>query len=102
MVMTKHKFCSLIEMSIITIFAGSVFFTSGTFVNATNTPKGYLVMVFLLAMVIILMVRPKQIRPTGVFDNKALFSGIFMVCFVQAFYGLSQFVGWLPSNHLKT
>ncbi len=89
----------LFRFLLIVPFAGSVFITSGKFVDATNTPKVYFVLVFLLAMVITLMVRPKQFKLTGVFDNKALFSGIFMVCFVQAFYGLFQFVGWLPSNH---
>ena len=91
----------ILNLTILTIFAGSVFLTSGKFVDATNASKAYFVLVFLFAMVITLMVRPKLINTTGFFDNKTLSSGIFMICFVQACYGLCQFIGWLPSNHTK-
>lgn len=91
----------LFRFLLITIFAGSVFLTSGRFVDATNTPKDYFVVVFLFTLIITLMVRSKQIKLTGIYDNKTVFSGIFIVCFAQACYGLCQFVGWLPSNHLK-
>jgi O-antigen ligase len=85
----------------IAIFTGSVFLTSGKFVNATNTPKFYFVVVLLLIMGIALAVRIKRINLTYLFDHKIFLWVVYLVCIVQACYGLCQYIDWLPSNHSK-
>ncbi|MDD4437871.1 MAG: O-antigen ligase family protein [Tissierellia bacterium] len=82
------------------LFAGSVFFTSGKFVNPINTPKFYFVIAILLCAVAIAAIHKKKIT-FDVLSSKAILWGISISCFLQACYGLSQFVGWLPSNHSK-
>jgi O-antigen polymerase len=84
----------------IILFAGSVFITSGKFVNPTNTPKFYFVIATLLGAVAITAIHKKRIS-FGILSSKAILWGISVICFLQACYGLSQFVGWLPSNHSK-
>jgi hypothetical protein len=44
---------SLTFLFIITLFTGSVFLTSGEFVNATNTPKLYFAEVLLLYLLLL-------------------------------------------------
>ena len=84
----------------IAIFTGSVFLTSGKFVDAINTPKFYFVLCFLLVATAIITLSQKRIK-LGVFANKLMIWSINIVCFSQACNGLFQFVGWLPSNHSK-
>jgi len=81
------------------IFTGSVFLTSSKFVSATNTSKFYFVLVSLLAMVLVHAMRFKQIKPIKALDRKAFFYGIFFVSFLQACYGLCQFLSFFPSNN---
>ena len=83
------------------IFTGSIFLTSSRFVNATNTPKFYFVMVFLSVVVIVLAVSLRRLNLNGFLESKMLLWGVYLVCIVQAFYGLCQFFSWLPSNHSK-
>ena len=80
------------------IFAGSVFVTSGKFVDATNTPKGYFVVIFLLAATTFIAIRQNRLNFCAT-ENKSALWGINIICFLQACYGLCQFVGWVPSNH---
>ncbi len=80
------------------LFTGSVFISSGKFVNATNTPKFYFAIAFLLIVVALGAIIQKSLRFRGI-ENKTILWGIYAVCFLQACYGLFQFVGWLPSNH---
>jgi O-antigen polymerase len=90
----------LMRFWVITIFTGSVFITSGKFVNATNTPKFYFVVATLLVVAAITAIHKNQIS-LGVFSSRTILWGINIICFLQACYGLIQFVGWLPSNHSK-
>lgn len=85
---------------VLLIFTGSVFITSGKFVNATNTPKLYFVIATLLVVVAINAIHTKKIN-RGILSSKATLWGINIICFIQACYGLCQFAGWLPSNHSK-
>ncbi len=57
---------------ILTIFTGSVFLTSGKFVNATNTPKMYFVGVSLLLFIMMLM-----------FKNRINFIGLYKDLFAS-------------------
>jgi O-antigen ligase len=82
------------------LFTGSVFITSGKFVNATNTPKFYFAFAFLLAVVAWGAITRKSLRFRAI-ENQTILWGIYTVCFFQACYGLFQFVGWLPSNHSR-
>lgn len=82
------------------LFAGSVFLTSGKFVNPTNTPKFYFFIATLLGALAIIAIHKKKIT-FGVLSSKAILWGICIICFLQACYGLSQFVDWLPSNSSK-
>ncbi len=82
------------------LFAGSIFLTSGKFVNETNTPKFYFVVVILLVASVVTVIHKKQIN-LGVFSSKTILWGINVICFLQACYGLSQFVGWFPSDHSR-
>nr|WP_319998902.1 O-antigen ligase family protein [uncultured Draconibacterium sp.] len=84
----------------ITIFAGGVFITSGKFVNATNSPKYYFVVLTLLVTIAITVIHKKKIT-FGVLSDKGILWGIGSICFLQACYGLLQFIAWLPSNHSK-
>lgn len=89
-----------IQVVIILLFTGNVFITSGKFVNATNTPKYCFVVATLLVATAITAIHKKKIT-FGVLSSKAILWGISIICFLQASYGLFQFVGWLPSNHSK-
>lgn len=84
----------------IILFAGSVFFTSGKFVNPTNTPKFYFVIATLLGAVAITAIHKKKIT-FGVLSNNIILWGVSIICFIQTCYGLFQFVNWLPSNNAK-
>jgi hypothetical protein len=55
----KYRLCLLL------IFTRSVFITSGKFVNTTNTPKYYFVVVFLLLATTIVAISQKRINPVG-------------------------------------
>ncbi len=84
---------------IISIFTGSVFLTSSKFVSTTNTSKFYFVILTLLVSIIISIVSSKQAKLISVFDRKILYFGILIVCFIQACYGLCQFLSFFPSNN---
>ncbi|MCE5227866.1 MAG: O-antigen ligase family protein [Porphyromonadaceae bacterium] len=83
---------------VFSIFFGSVFLTSGKFVDTTNTPKFYFSLAFVLVFIIINARSRKPIN-IGTFTNKTTLWGIYSVCFLQACYGLFQLAGWFPSNH---
>ena len=82
------------------IFTGSVFTTSSRFVNTTNTPKFYFVIVFLLCSIILLAFKTRRINLNFLFHKKILWGG-YLVCIIQSCYGISQFLGWFPSNNSK-
>ncbi|MGV8090420.1 MAG: O-antigen ligase family protein [Mangrovibacterium sp.] len=88
------------RLYLILIFTGSVFLTSGRFVNATNVPKFYFVVLSLLLTTAFTAVSQKRLNFSAI-KNKTILWGVSIVCFVQACYGLWQFVGWFPSNHSK-
>lgn len=90
----------LLDYSSLIIFTGSVFLASGKFVNETNSPKFYFVVIALLVATLITAIQRKQINQS-VLLNKTTFWGINIICFLQACYGLLQFVDWLPPNHPK-
>lgn len=85
-------------ISMILFFLGIVFLTSGKFVDETNTPKFYFSLAFVLIFIII-NVRSRKPINIGTFTGKTIQWGIYSVCFLQAYYGLFQLAGWLPSNH---
>jgi len=82
------------------LFTGSVFITSGRFVNETNTPKYYFVVISLLVMAAFIAISQNRLSFCA-FKRKTILWGINVICFLQACYGLIQFIGWLPSNHSK-
>jgi O-antigen polymerase len=84
----------------ISIFAGSVFLTSGKFVNETNSIKYYFVIVGLLFTTGVVAVVGKNISGSSLKSPK-LYWGILAACFFQAIYGLVQFFGWLPTNNAE-
>lgn len=84
----------------ITIFSGSVFLTSGKFVNETNSIKYYFVVVSLLVTTGIVACIGKQISFTSL-KIHTIYWGILIVCFLQAGYGLFQFLGRMPSNNAE-
>ncbi len=88
------------QVTLIIILTGSVFITSGNFVNATNSPKYYFVVATLLVGTAITAIHKKKIT-FDVLCVKSILWGISIICFLQACYGLIQFVDWLPSNHSK-
>lgn len=93
----KHK---SFELLMPLIFAGSIFITSSKFVNAINSPKYYYVVATLLVATAITAIRKKKIDFKDL-SSKAILWGISIICFLQANYGLIQFVNVLPSNHSK-
>ncbi len=95
-----QKEYSLFRFLIFTIFPGSVFLTSGKFVNATNTPKLYFVVLAVLLALLYAAICRKRIN-VYLIKNKTIGWDIIVVCFAQAFYGLCQFIGWFPSSHSK-
>lgn len=84
----------------ITIFTGGVFFTSGKFVNETNTPKIYFVVATLLVAATMTAIYKNRIN-LSIFYSKTVLWGINIICFLQACYGLCQYTGWLTSNHSR-
>jgi O-antigen polymerase len=80
------------------IFAGSVFLTSGKFVNTTNTPKLYFVLISLLITAVIIAINRKRLNFHAL-KSKVFLWGMNIICFLQACYGLFQYAGWFPSNH---
>ncbi len=97
--MKKHtqKINTLVAVLRAIVFAGSVFLSSDNFVSQTNTPKFYFVVVSLLVTTILLAginyVNPKVIK------SKTIHWSIYVVCSLQACYGICQFMDWLPSSH---
>lgn len=90
----------LFKFLILSIFTGSVFITSGKFVNEINTPRQYFVLFSLLVLTIIVVIS-QQCLNFGLIKTKKILRGISIVCVFQACYGLLQFVHWLSSNHSK-
>ncbi len=88
------------KITYILVFLGSVYVASGKFVNATNTPKLYFVLISLLVIAAFIAISRKRIN-LGVLSNKTILWNINIICFLQACYGLCQSLGWLPSNHSK-
>jgi O-antigen ligase len=86
--------------TIITVITGSVFLTSGRFVNETNTPKYYFVVISLLVMAAFIAISQNHLNFCTI-RSKTIYWGIIVICFLQACYGLSQFLGWFPSNHSR-
>lgn len=82
------------------IFLGSVFLTSGKFVNAENTPKFYFVAICLLVASVFIAISRKSLNICAI-KSKTILWGIYIVCFAEASYGLFQLVGWFPSNNSK-
>lgn len=83
---------------VIIILAGSVFFTSGKFVNETNSIKYYFVVVGLLVTTGIVACIAKQISFISLKDT-TLYWGIILVCFLQAAYGMFQYFGLVSSKN---
>ncbi|MFW6275706.1 MAG: hypothetical protein ACOC2M_03635 [bacterium] len=77
------------------LFTGSVFLTSGKFVNKTNAPKLYFVAIMLLIIAVI--DGGKKFRVS--LKNEFVSWSLFLIVFAQACYGLFQFAGWLPCHH---
>lgn len=86
----------MFKFLVITIFTGSVFITSSKFVTEINTPQLFFVVASLLVSILIGAMSKKNIR---LCMCKEIFWGINIVSFIQAFYGLFQFMGWQSSNH---
>lgn len=84
----------------IPVFAGSVFITSGKFVNETNSSKFYFVLVCLLIASIFVAISQKRLTIFAI-KSKPIFWSVSFTCFMLACYGLFQYVGWFPSNHSK-
>ncbi|WP_159517828.1 O-antigen ligase family protein [Sunxiuqinia indica] len=82
----------------ISIFTGSVFLTSGKFVNTTNSPKFYFSILALLAAVILFAGVGRQLKLNSL-NSQFTLELVYAVCLLQVIYGLVQFVGWVPSNH---
>lgn len=89
------------KLLVIIAFAGSVFLTSGKFVNATNDPKDYFGIISLLIIIIMVVFRSCMVRFQSLMKSKFILRGIFIVCIVQAGYGLCQFLGWMPSMNVS-
>ena len=68
--------------------------------NATNTPKMYLVGFTLLLFIIMLMFK-NRINVTGIYNEKKLLYGIFVICIIQALYGLCQLWDLYPSHNSR-
>ena len=66
--------------------------------NTTNTPKFYFVALILLIIALIMAIDGGK-RLQISFKNKPVLSSIFLIVIAQAFYGIIQFTGWLPSHH---
>lgn len=80
------------------IFIGSVFLTSGKFVNEMNTPRFYFVVLSLLFTIAFIAISQKRVSFCAM-KSKTILWGINSIIFLQACYGLFQFPGWLQSNH---
>ncbi len=91
----KQKF----ELLIVALFTGSVFLTSGKFVNEENTPKLYFVIIFSLLAVIYIAIFETKISTFSIRNSKILSKGIFIICFFQAILGILQYAKVFPSNH---
>lgn len=96
----KRSFKSIVFL-IIATFLGSVFLTSEKFVDASNTPKFFFVVVFLLFIVLTIVLALKRLNLIYTLASNPMLWGINIICFFQACYGLFQFLGWLSSNHSK-
>lgn len=78
------------------IFAGSVFITSSKFINETVVPKWYFVKIC-LTLVVICLIFSKRLLIKPLVTGRSLV-GVYVVCVVQALYGLIQYLGVLSSN----
>lgn len=83
---------------VLLIFLGSTFCTSEKFVDTTTTPKNYFVVIMLLVSFVFISITKKRIC-TGIFSSKEMLWGIIIICFIQACYGISQFIGWYQPNN---
>lgn len=98
MLMDNNIHVSGCESFMLYIIFGGVFFTSEKFVNVTNTPEFYFILSFLLVAIIIVAISRKYIK-LGTLKNRTIHWEIFVVCILQACYGLCQHIGWFPSNY---
>ena len=95
-----HKNKNSLSISLLTIFTGSVFLTSGKLVENTNTPKFYFVVISLLIATVIITISHKHLILANI-KRKIVLWGISIIFSLQACFGLLQFVGWFPSNHSR-
>ncbi|WP_372775263.1 O-antigen ligase family protein [Mangrovibacterium sp.] len=83
---------------VLLIFLGSTFCTSEKFVDTTSTPKHYFAVIMILVILLFIAMMKKRMC-IGMFSIKKMLWGINIICFIQACYGISQFIGWLqPMN----
>ena len=95
----RQKAYGLLQFLIILIFAGSVFITSGKFVNSENAPKVYFVILSSIIAFVILVITAKSKITTDHATKIRILKGIFLVSLIQALYGICQYANIFSSNH---
>ena len=85
---------------IIVIFIGSVFFTSEKFVNTENAIKFYFTILAVFIGLLIFFIQNSNIKNhIRKLATLQTLRGLFIIGVLQAGYGILQYIGKLPSNH---
>lgn len=88
------------NVGIFLIFLGSVFFTSGNFVDTENAPKFYFTVLSLLVGAIIFLLRNVNLNiEVRKLSSLSMQKGLFFIGVLQGIYGILQYLGKYPSNH---
>ncbi len=94
------KLKCLINKSIFFAFTGSVFLTSGKFVDPQAAPKFYFTALCLCSAALFILINRKPVgEQLAGMNRQYIILGLYLTGTLQAVYGLLQYGGLLPSNH---
>lgn len=94
----EYRYKGLLTLWIVLLFASSIFSYSDQFVNEWNDPKHYYTLFLFLVPAAILLAIKRRLELSKLLQKNILI-GLSLLCFIEACYGLAQYLGWFVSNH---
>jgi O-antigen polymerase len=90
------------KLFMISVFLGSVFLTSEKFVNTENSVKFYFTIISVFIGVILLLIKSRNMKlEVQKITSTTIMKGLYIVGVFQSLYGVLQYIGKYPSNHIS-
>lgn len=90
------------KLFMISVFIGSVFLTSEKFVNTENSVKFYFTIISVFIAVTFLLIKSRNMKlEVQKITSTTIMKGLYIVGVFQSLYGVLQYIGKYPSNHIS-